>query len=74
MNLAILHNLADADARLVTVRVVSLDKDCGDGCGAGTGAGGFTSGMGIFGASMVLLGRGVGSGCKLFFYFAKILS
>ena len=65
---------AEADARLVTVPVVSLGKDCDGGCDAGAGARGCTSGMEIFGATLILLARGVGSDCGLFFAFSNILS
>ena len=51
----------------MTIPVASLGKDCDSSCGAGAGAESQTSGMGTFGASLVLLARGVGSGRKLFF-------
>jgi len=68
-----LHS-AGADARHVTVPVVSLGKDGDGGCGAGAGAVGRNSGMDIFGATLILLAWSVGSGRKLFFPFANILS
>ena len=66
--------LAEADAGLVTIPVASLGKDCDSSCGAGAGAESQTSGMGTFGASLVLLARGVGSGRKLFFALVNVLS
>ena len=46
---------AGADARHVAVPVVPLGKDFDGGCGAGAGAVDRTSGMVIFGATLMLL-------------------
>jgi len=47
--------LAEADAGFVTIPVVLLGKVCDGGCGAGTGAADRTSGMDIFGTTLVIL-------------------
>jgi hypothetical protein len=51
-----LSYLAEADVGHVIIPVVSSGNDCDGGCGAGAGARDCTCGVGVFGASLALLG------------------